>query len=380
VHQTLRWMRQESHQWIILLAVLALPIVFLIETFITPKMSVEAVSTPVPVFSLSGGYYERDIQLKISAPGPGLGKKSNVIFTTDGSEPTHSSGAVFTQPIHLSAATPGVTVIRARVVLPDDTLGPVVSRSYFVGVQATLPMVSLVVDPGDLWDQAHGIYANPHERGSAWERPVDVTFVDKDRRSGFHISAGIRIHGGAGRGSGKESFRLYFRQEYGDSRLDYPLFVGSAVQSFKRLVLHTSGQDWHSYPHTNWTLMRNQLADRLALQLNGYATHSQPALVFINGEPWGLYHIRERLDEHFLADHFGIQQADFLEAPDAIGRSNIIMGDREHWDHLLQFVETHDIADPANYAYVQSQSILRILLTITFFKSTQPTPIGPTTM
>jgi hypothetical protein len=37
------------------------------------------------------------------------------------------------------------------------------------------------------------------------------------------------------------------------------------------------------------------------------------------------------------------------------GERNVTTGDGVHWDHLMQFVETHDLADPTNYAYVQSQ-------------------------
>jgi hypothetical protein len=130
------------------------------------------------------------------------------------------------------------------------------------------------------------------------------------------------------------------------------------VRSVKRLVLHNGGQDW-AIPYRgdwgNWTLIRNQLADDLALELGGYASHDQPALLFINGEPWGIYQIRERLDDHFLADYYGIETADFIKAPELSPGQTILMGDSEHWDHLLQFVETHDLTDPANYAYVRSQ-------------------------
>ena len=35
--------------------------------------------------------------------------------------------------------------------------------------------------------------------------------------------------------------------------------------------------------------MRNHLTDNLALQLGGYGAHAQPVLLFINGEPWGIY-------------------------------------------------------------------------------------------
>jgi hypothetical protein len=101
--------------------------------------------------------------------------------------------------------------------------------------------------------------------------------------------------------------------------------------------------------------MRNHLTDNLALQLGGYAARAQPVLLFINGEPWGIYHIRERLDSYFLADHYGIESADYLNAPGMLGEQSILMGDDEHWEHLLRFVETHDLADPDNYAHVQSQ-------------------------
>jgi len=358
VHQAAERQGHAPHLWIILLTTLALAILYPIEILTTRRAPAGATPAPEPAFSLPGGYYDRDIQLKISAPNASVGKPSGVIFTVDGRVPTYTVGTVYTQPIHLSAVAPAVTVIRARAVLSGARLGPVVSASYFVGVPATLPMISLIMDPDDLWDPDRGIYANPFERGKAWERPADVTYVDKDRRSGFHIPAGVRIHGGGSRDYDKKSLRLYFRQEYGAGQLEYPLFAGSEVCSFEQLVLHGGGQDGLN-PHRgnkgNWTLMRNQLADTLALELGGHATYNQPALVFINGEPWGIYQIRERLDDHFLADHYGIESADFLKAPELSPGQVIVMGDSEHWDHLLRFVETHDLSDPANYAHVQSQ-------------------------
>jgi hypothetical protein len=309
------------------------------------------IATTEPVFSVPGGYYDQSVLLEIREPDA----SSQVIFTVDGSVPTRTNGSVYARPIRLDANTPAVTVVRVRAVLSDERLGPVVSASYFVGIQASLPMMSLILDPADLWGIERGIYANPQERGVMWERPVDVTFVDQDRRSGFHIPAGVRIHGHGTRDFSKKAFRLYFRQEYGVSRLAYPLFPGSKVGAFKRLVLHNSGQDRPVFPHTNWTHLRNQLATELVFQHDGLATHSRPVLLFINGEPWGIYQIRERLDRFFLADHYGVTEADFLEAPDVPGQTEIVMGDRKDWDRLLQFLEAHDLADPANYAYVESQ-------------------------
>jgi hypothetical protein len=345
----------QNNIWIVFLVILALAILTLIEGPLS-SLSDENTSPLEPSFSLPGGYYDRDIQLTITSPNP----NASVIFTVDGSVPTHTVGTTYTHPIHLGATAPAVTVIRARAILPDGRLGPVISASYVVSVPANLPIMSLIMEPDDLWSAERGIYTNFDGRGDNWERSVDITYVDRDRRSGFHIPAGIRIHGGRSRAFDKKALRLYFRQEYGASRLEYPLFIGtegvsSRIQSFKRLVLHNGGQDGMTINNMNWTLMRNRLVESLALELGGHATQAQPVLLFINGNPWGIYQIRERIDSRFFLDHYGIESVDFLDSPEHDWDKTVLMGDRGHWDHLLQFVESHDMTSPANYAYVESQ-------------------------
>jgi hypothetical protein len=348
VHR-ISFLQRIPHLCIIVIATLGLAAVN-VSGLVARRPSARVVSVPEPVFSPPGGYFEQDVRLELSVAD----LDAYVIFTVDGSVPGLGAATIYTHPLYLRADAPAVTVVRARAVLPDGGFGPVVSASYFVGLRATLPMLSLIVDPDDLWG-AEGIYAHPVKRGDEWERPVDVTYVDEDRRSGFQVPAGIRIHGGHSRLYEKKALRLYFRQEYGASRLEYPLFPESDVQSFKRLVLHNGGQDWSAPDVWNWTLMRNPLADKLALELDGRATYGRPILLFLNGEPWGIYIIRERIDRHFLMDRYGVQEADLLDVPENTEQASVLLGDREHWDRLMAFVETHDLADPASYAYVQSQ-------------------------
>jgi len=300
-----------------------------------------------PRFSASGGYYERNLRLELSAP------EGDVLFTTDGSVPTRENATRYARPLLLDAAS-GVTVVRARVALPNASLGPVTTASYFVGIDASLPLISLVVDPPSFWSTEDGLHFHPLARGRDWERPVEVTFVDEDRRSGFHLPAGVRIHGYQSRAAVKKSFRLYFRGEYGATRLNYPLFPESQMTSFNRLVLHNGGQDWPMPPLLQWTLMRNTLAERLAREVGGVAPHSRPALLFVNGEPWGIYLMRERLDEDYFADHFGLKDVDYLDSPNSYLRETHL-GDRQHWDALIAYLESHDLSDPAAYAYVAAQ-------------------------
>src|SRR5690606_11052043 len=63
-----------------------------------------------------------------------------------------------------------------------------------------------------------------------------------------------------------------------------------------------------------------------------------------------------RIDRRFLEKHYGIEDADILDSPERLdGAANVVEGDRQHWGNLMQFVRTHDLSDPAHYAYVQTQ-------------------------
>jgi hypothetical protein len=299
-------------------------------------------------FSHPSGHYDRSIVVSMTSAHPG----ATIRFTTDGSIPAPTSGQIYSEPLHLPADPASVVTIRARAFLPGSEPGPVASASYFMGLQTVLPLVSIIIDPQDLWEPNHGIFAQPEERGAEWERPVEVFFLDQDKRSGFYTPAGMRVHGGVSRRRDKKSLRLYFRQEYGNPLLEYLLFKDSGVQTFKRLVLHAGGQDVPSVI-ANATLMRTQLLTELSASARADAPSMRPAILFINGELWGIYYLRERLDRYFLDGHYGIGSAEWLGG--SAREPELIEGELVHWENLVQFVESHDLKEPANYAYLQTQ-------------------------
>ena len=70
--------------------------------------------------------------------------------------------------------------------------------------------ISIVTDPDHLFDPGSGIYVNPQDDGSAWERETSVELINPDGTDGFQINGGILIRGGSSRTSSnpKHSFRL----------------------------------------------------------------------------------------------------------------------------------------------------------------------------
>ncbi|MGC9468130.1 MAG: CotH kinase family protein, partial [Anaerolineae bacterium] len=278
------------------------------------------------------------------------GAPATIIFTTDGSRPSPASATTYRGPIQLDARAAGVTVLRAARVV-DGVAGSDVTAVYVVGLDTELPVLSLVVDPDDLWHPERGVLANPSFRGDEWERSSHVTFYDGG--DGFSLPAGVRIHGTEPVETAKQSLRLYFRNEHGASRLEYELFpdhpqqptAGQPVagQSYKRLLLQAGDRTgW-------WTLFRDELVVRAAGSLGLPAAQGRFVHLFINGRSWGLYRMSERVDRWYLDDNFGYQDVDVVQE----GRPR--EGDDEAWDALVDWVVAHDLSEPAAYERVRAQ-------------------------
>jgi hypothetical protein len=313
--------------------------------------SAEAISLATS-YSYAPGEYDQDIYLEITSSHP----DAQVYFTLDGRIPDPTSDQLYTSPIHLPANPPQVIVVRSLAALPDGTKGPAQSATYFMNLDTKLPKLSLIVDPDDLWHDDGGIYVNYLERGREWERPVTLTYVTGEGETGFQLGAGLRVHGELTRWfSDKKSLRLYFRDDYGPTKLNYPIFGADGSPSegrataFDVLILHNGAKDLR--------LFRNPLADRLAAEVGGFSSRSQPALLFINGEPWGIYNIREPIDQRFLQENYAIPSADLSDTPNIRSRQSEEQRavDLVHWEHFMEFVESNDLSDPANYEYLKTQ-------------------------
>ncbi len=299
-----------------------------------------------PQFSHSGGFPAGPFNLEISAESG-----AEIYFSTDGSEPD-SDTDLFDAPLPIG----DTQVIRARAYAEDMIPSSIVTHSYFFGESSELPILSLVTDPDNLWDPETGIYVLgddydpewPHYGANFWEnweKPAHLEFFEPGGWLGFGLDLGIKIHGNWSRGLPQKSLRLHPRGGYGQSRIDYPVFPDRPQQSYKRLILRNAGNDWCE------TQMRDALAQSLSETLDIDLQAYRPVLLFLNGEYWGIHNLRERLDRFYLADHHGVDE----DALDILERNHeIVEGGSEHYLGLLDWLESHDLSDPASFAYVQT--------------------------
>ena len=239
--------------------------------------------------------------MQLAAPLPG----STVLYTLDGADPT-VDGQAYTAPVVLEQTT----VLRAVALDDGVPVSAVTTATYLVGEPNTLPVVSLVTDPAHLWDEATGISTNPQQRGRRGERPVTVEWLSPAGALGFSVPAGLGIHRGAGRtDAAKQSFDLYFREEYGPRELTHPLFGLQPGQTYARLVLRAEDQDsWRCRTVPQCAEEAVYVRDPLIRDLHGamgqVTVQGRWVVLYLNGAYWGLYNLTEHLDDTFLTTHF----------------------------------------------------------------------------
>ncbi len=171
-----------------------------------------------------------------------------------------------------------------------------------------IPSISLVTDLKNLFSPQSGIYVNPGNDGFAWERPVSVELIDPVHGSSseFHIDAGMRIRGAFSRSTDnpKHSLRLFFRSDYGDGKLAFPLFGSEGATEFDKVDLRTSqNYSWAFENSTLDTFIRETFSRDSQRDMGMPYTRSRYYHLYINGRYWGLYQTQERGDADYAATY-----------------------------------------------------------------------------
>ncbi len=340
-----------------------------------------------PTFSVPHGFYESTQNAAIWTSTP----SAIIVYTTDGSTPeastslTVTNGTLYTGPIAISSTT----TLRARAfklgfepsfveastylfldhVIQQSPLGQVPAgwpanaavngqeMNYGIdpdiialyGAEAvknslsSLSAISITTDLANLFDPVTGIYVNALNRGISWERLVNVELIQPDGTVGFEVNAGLRIRGGYGRNdfNPKHAFRLYFRSDYGDGKLEFPVFGDEGTDEFDVLDLRTErNYSWSSDGDLQNTFVREVFGRDTQGDLGSEHTRSRYHHLYINGVYWGIYMTQERVEEFFSetylggdADDYDILKADIFD----LGRTEVSEGNDVAWRQLFDY-------------------------------------------
>ncbi|MGM0689171.1 MAG: lamin tail domain-containing protein [Bacillota bacterium] len=304
--------------------------------------------TQPPAVSHQGGFYSQPFYLEFAAPTA----DASIRYTLDGSEPDVDSN-LYIDPLPIEKTS----VVRASSFAEGKLSSPVVNRSFFLGDKHNLTVVSVMTDPEGLWHPEYGIYVKgynasntfPYYGANFWkdmEKPIHLEIYEPDGTLGLGFDAGIKIGGQFSRGMDQKIFNVFARNIYGHNEIRYPIFPRKDLTHFKALTLRTSGQDAGCSKIRD--IMMASLLEDTGLD---YQDHRQ-AVLYLNGEYWGIYNIRERANRYFIAHNHDLDpdKIDLLQA-NWIVRA----GSNEHYLALLDYVQNNDLAIDENYEYVSIQ-------------------------
>jgi hypothetical protein len=286
--------------------------------------------------SLPGGFYNSSIMLVLFSDA----ENAEIRYTIDGSEPTETS-FLYSSAVSIDTTT----VVRTRAFEGNLFPGSIHTRTYLINESTTLPAISLSTNPDNLFGDEIGIYKNFNKD---WERPVHVEFYEPDGNLGFSIDGGVEISGFVTRVLDQKPFSLFARPKYGYSKIDYQLFPDMPITEFKSITLRNGGDEFLS------TRFRDALCQSLVKNTNIDIMASRPAIVYINGQYWGHYNIREKQNEDYLAAHHSIDP-DNIDMLEIFGYIQVIEGDSLHYKAMTDYIETHDLNDPVHYEHIKTQ-------------------------
>lgn len=323
-----------------------------------------------PELSHKRGFYDAPFYLTLATET----KNAIIYYTLDGTEPYEfigrfPKGIIYTGPISISRNT----CLRARAIRQDWKPSAVKTNTYLLNASETvksLPMISLVGDENKTFYEPDGVMAivggnyggdgtwvsdgpdshnNPMRRGMEYERPVSFEWIMPGDNSDFQVDCGLRVHGsdymrpryrrqdGYWTGDGKFAFRLYFRDRYGPSWLEYPLFPFE-VERFKSIVIRGGHND-----RVN-PFIKDELIRRLQKDMGHVSSGGRMANLFINGEYKGYFNPCEHIKDAFCQEWYGSN-----EPWDVMTMSGIRDGSIAGWNEMLNYARNNDLSNDTHY-------------------------------
>ena len=348
-----------------------------------------------PRFEPVGGVYDDTVELTMTSNT----EAAVIRYTLDGTEPSEINGMVYEGPLMIETIDDQTgTPVRAKAFKEGMIPSADRTQTYLVGIDdafKTATAISLVANEGYAFYKPHGVmsveggtglgndwrstssedYYMPDMHGRAFEKKVSVEVIYPDDGTNVQIDGGIRLAASAwSRGrfnlsqtdrspwassaAEKPSFNMFFRNDYGDDTLNFPLVENYPVRQFRQLRMR-AGKNDITNPWVTDELSRRIMTDTGQLGSVGI----QNAL-FVNGQYKGYYNTVARLREELFQDLYGSNepwQVKHIDVwADGSPHENALK-DTPEWDHLeellaadLTVIENYEAVlkelDPVNFA------------------------------
>ncbi len=288
-----------------------------------------AARTSVPEANYASGVYDNPIVVTLFGEG-------TIYYTLDGTKPTTSS-SVYKDGINIS----GVTTLRTMAV-KDGRESDYAAYTYVVGQKHTLPIVVLS-GPYETTIGPNGV-DQMNKKGNGIEAQVMMTLIE-DGEEKFSIPAGITLHGnnGGSRDLPKKNFNVHFRSSYGAGKLHYKVFDDLEIEEFNSLLLKGGAEDWYR------TMIRDEFMTHMVIGNTALCAQAcKPCVLYLGGEFWGIYFLRERFSADYVATHYNVSTGSVNLIS---GYGNVEEGSIKSYNEIVKFVKNNDLNKDENYEW-----------------------------
>jgi hypothetical protein len=303
---------------------------------------------PAPTFDTPGGIYPRNISVTLTAP-----EGVRIRYTTDGSEPTLETGYDYTEPIALS----DTVSLRARGFVDGLNPSDIVTETYLMKVYHILPVISVTADPNDLWNEETGIFAMGPDAVISGGQYKNATFMEmkeddalRERAANFEYftpegtqllnqGVALMLNGNYSLSLAQKSLRITAKAKYGSTTLPYAFFDDRPYTEYRSIVLRNGG---NMGPYERIT---DSLISKMVDWTDSEIIHmaSTPCIVYINGQYWGQYYIRERIDTEYIARYHDIADPDKIDF--IKGGSSVLNGSYSNYDAMRNYAKNNAITE-----------------------------------
>lgn len=285
-------------------------------------------------------------QVKFSIP-----EGSRAYFTTDGTRPSSYSSRLSAVE-NIAGNTSFSIAIYDENGKRKDTVA-----TYITDFKHDIAIISIVSNPANFFDSATGIFEkgccadtiDPYMGANFWkdwEKVINVEFFDTDGTIGFNQTAGVKIFGGYSKSMPQKSLAIYARSRYGNKKFEYPIFPQLDIDKYKNFVLRNGGGDMLA-AHAR-DVFATQLVKETGIDYQEY----RPCAVYINGRYWGLYNIREKINEHYLKAHYEYDKDSVIIMRHVYERQH---GSPYDYRKTLKFIQNNSLTDQEALNFVSNE-------------------------
>lgn len=316
--------------------------IFTTPTINAPNTGSTSYYTAKPTLSIDAGFYTGAQNVGINTSDP----NATIYYTLDGSEPTTAS-TVYIGLVNVATTA----VLRSRCFSSTIGVPPsfIETNSYFINSAHTVAVLSIAGDQID--DLLNG--------NGGLEPVGSIEYFGDDQLLRAEAVGFFNEHGNDSWAYNQRGFDYITKDAMGyENALDHPMFRTKNKDSFQRLIVKAAGND--NYPFESGAHIRdayvNALSHEVGLVLDERTY--EPCILYLNGQYWGVYDYREKVDDHDFTRHYygqSEQEVQFLKTWGGTWSEYGGGQAQTDWNALVNFILTNDVTLPNNWTYIDNQ-------------------------